>query len=257
MSDSEAYAKIAFILAVVLGVIALGYVMVFVVAPLLLLAVIIDFGMRQSYNAKLVKVIEQSDLNEVPHIHSFEARMVDQQVLIAWIADLPNDSHLEIYRVSGHGGGSVGDLEARGVCIHSTTREVTGSKDELFIDMGVAEGLHFYVPVVSGRSVEREPLPYQFLGFSKEVQFRTRRRNVVLRGEAFAVNVAPAVVAALSDTRDLPSRIADDVKVQIKQSRQFAANLNDAIAGIMSDDDLTEDEKQLAVELLETRADLT
>ena len=257
MSDSDVNVKLAIIVGSVLGVIALGYVVVFVIVPAFLLAAVIDFGMRQSYNAKLVQVRHGADLHEMPHIHSFDVRMLDQQVMIAWIADLPNGSHLDIYRMTEHGGGSVSEIEARGLCIHSTTRERTNSKDELFIDVGLPDGTYFYVPVVSGLSVEREPLPYHFFDFAREVQFRTRRTNVVLRGEAVAMIVAPDAVDVIPDQRNLPTRIADDVKAHIKQRRQFTADLDDAIAQIMSDDDLSEHEKQLAVELLETRADVT
>ncbi|WP_420860325.1 hypothetical protein [Algirhabdus cladophorae] len=242
MSDSDVNVKLAIIVGSVLGVIALGYVVVFVIVPAFLLAAVIDFGMRQRYNSKLVQVRQGTDLHDTPHIHNFDVRLVDQQVMIAWIADLPNGSHLDIYRVTEHGGGSVSDLEARGICIHSTTRELTNSKDELFVDVGLPDGTYFYVPVVSGLSVEREPLPYHFFDFARDVQFRTRRTNVVLRGDAVAIIVTPDVVEAIPDHRNLPARIADDVKAHIKQRRQFAADLDEAVAQIMTDDDFSEHE---------------
>lgn len=251
------YVKLAIIIASILGVIVLGYVMLLVVLPAFALAAIVDFGMRQSYNAKLSQVRQRTDLKSSPRILFFDARFADGQVMIAWHADLPNGSRLDIYRVEGHGGGSVDDLQSRGICIHSTGLELTSTKDELFIDFGLPEGAYFYVPIVSGRSVEQEPLSYHFFDFSRHVEFRTRRTDVVVRGEAAGVVVKPEVVEQLPDHRNMPTKIADEIKAQIKQRRQFTSDLDNAVAQIMSDADLDESEKQIAIELLETRADLT
>ena len=254
MTDVEANVKIALIAVSVLGVVALGFFVLYVIAPLFLLACVIDFGMRQSYNSKLAEVQKAGDLTVAPDIQSFEARRVDGDVLIAWLVDLPGDAHLDIYRVTGHGGGSIAELAERGSCIHSTGREFTNTMEELFKDIGLEEGTYFYVPVVSGLVVEKEPLPYSFLDFAKEVQYRTRRNRRAMRGDAIAVEVKSEVVEALPDLRDDAAKIADDVLAHFKTRKQFDVDLDAAIARIKASDDLSEQEKQEAIELVETRA---
>lgn len=254
MTDGEVNVKLAVIAASIVGIIAVGFLMLYVIIPVFLLASVIDFVMRQGYNTKLAAVQSQGDVSEGPEIHSFDARVVDGEVMIGWLVDIPGDGQLDIFRVSDHGGGSIDDLAARGVCIHSTAHDFTNTRDELFLDAGVPDGTYFYVPVVSGLLVEKEPLPYSFLDFASEVQYRTRRKRIRARGEAVLVEVAPQVVEQLPDLRDAPSRIADDVMSAIRSRRKFDADLDAAISRIESDSDLSEDEKQEAVELLETRA---
>jgi hypothetical protein len=254
MTDAEANVKIALIAVSVLGVIALGYLVLFVIGPLFLLAVVIDFGMRQSYNTKLAKVQKGTDLVESPNIQSFDARLVEGQVLIGWLTNLPGDARLDIYRVTGHGGGSIAELAERGPCIHSTGRDFTNTKDELLKDAGLEEGTYFYVPVVSGLVIEKEPLPYSFLDFAKEVQYRTRRNRRAMRGDAVVVEIKPEVIEALPDLRDDAAKIADDVLAHFKSRKKLDAELDAAIARINASDDLSVEEKQEAIELIETRA---
>lgn len=254
MTDADVNVKLALIAAGVLGVIALGFLMLYVVIPAALIAGVIDFGMRQSYNSKLAKVQSSKELTIAPAIHSFDARIVDGQIVAGWLVDLPGDALLDIYRVTGHGGGSIDELNARGDCIHTTGLELTDSRDQLFVDVGLPDGTYYYVPVVSGLVIEKEPLPYSLFDFAKDVQFRTRRTRLAMRGEAVAVVVAAEVVAQIPDLRDEPSKIADDVMAHIRSRRKFDADLDAAISRINDSGELSEEEKQEAIELLETRA---
>jgi len=254
MTDAEVNLKLAVIGASVLGVIAVGFLILYVIIPVFLVAAAIDFTMRQSYNGKLAIAKSAKDLVTAPDIRSFEARLVDGEVLLAWMVDLPGDARLDIYRVTAHGGGSIDELEMRGSCIHSTGLEFTSDMDSLFRDIGLADDTYYYVPVVSGAVVEKTPLVYHLFDFAKEVQYRTRRTRRVMRGEAVPVVVAPEVIEQIPDLRDEPSRIADDVVAHIRSRHQFDNDLDAAIARISSNEDLTEAEKQEAIELLETRA---
>lgn len=254
MSDNELAAKMAVIVAVVIGVIALGYVIVFAIAPIFVVASVIDFGFRHKYNEKLDAIQGSDELDQGPRIHSFDARMHEGRIIIGWMTDLPGDAYLDIYRVTGSGGGSVSEIAARGECILSTGREVTQDMSELFVDEDLPQGSYFYVPVVSGLRITKEPLSYSFLGFMREVQFITRKTRVAIRGEAVRVDVAPTEPIALPDARDPAAKLADEVLEQFQARKKFDADLDAAIDRIRENSDLTDEEKAEAIELMETRA---
>ena len=254
MSVNELAAKVAAIVAIVIGVVALGYVIVFAIAPIFLLASTIDFGFRKKYNDKVAALQGPKDLIDAPDIHDFGARAIDGRVMLAWLVDLPKGAQLDIYRLTGSGGGAIDDLKQRGECIHSTGLEFTNDLSEVYFDDGLPNGTYFYVPVVSGMRIERTPDPYPFLSFSREVHFSTRRTRVEIRGEASRVEVVPEEIAALPDTRDAASVLKDEVVNAIKGRKQLESELDAAIQQIRDDVELTDDEKSEAIELIETRA---
>ncbi len=254
MSDNELAAKMAVIVAIVIGVIALGYVIVFAVAPIFVLASIIDFGFRQKYNGKLDAARGSSALDQGPNILRFEARMHEGRVAIAWFAELPNGAQLDIYRLTGSGGGSSSEIAARGTCVLSTARELTSDASEVFYDDGLPFGTYFYVPVASGLQIKKEPLPYSFLSFARDLQYITRKSRVAVRGEASRVQFEQEEPIALPDTRDPASKLKDEVLEVIKGRKKLDAELDAAIIKIKQDNDLTDDEKAEAIELMETRA---
>lgn len=254
MTDNEAYAKLGIVVAVVLGAVAIGYLVVIVVLPLFLLGALIDYGMRRSYNKKLAEVRRSPDLIKGPVIHDFEARFVDGEVLIAWFCDLPGDAALEIYRIVGPAGGAISEMGDRALCIHTTGRELTNNRDEVFIDPGLEPGRYSYVPVVSGLVVEKEPIEYSFFDFAPKVQFIQRKNRRKLRGEASVVDVPSQKVQALPDERDAATKMADDVLTHLRERKKFDSEIDAAIDRIKASHDLTEDEKAEAIELIETRA---
>lgn len=254
MSDNELAAKMAVIGAVVIGIVALGYVIVFAIAPIFVVASIIDFGFRQKYNEKLDAIKGSDELDQGPNILRFEARMHEGRIVAAWFAELPNGSQLDIYRLTGSGGGSIDEIAARGTCVLSTGREVTSNPSEAFYDDGLPHGVYYYVPVASGLRIKKDPLPYSFLSFARELHFITRKSRVAVRGEACRVDFAPEEPKALPDTRDDASKLKDEVLEVIKGRKRQDAELDAAILKIHEDDDLSEDEKAEAIELMETRA---
>lgn len=254
MNDKEMAVKLAFIFAGLIGAIALGYLVIFVIAPLFILATIIDFGMRQTYNKKLTSVQSSAELTEGPRIHSFDARYHEGEIVVGWLLDLPRDAVLDIYRTNDHGGGSIENIDERGVCIHTTGVEFTNSMDDAFIDKGLPDGTYYYVPVVSGTEVVKEPLSYHFLDFAKEVRFRTRRKQRRYRGEAVAVTTTPEAKKEIEDSRDEATKIADGVLAHFRERKKFDADLDAAISRIKESNELNEEEKQEAIELIETRA---
>jgi len=254
MSDNELTAKVAVIGAVVIGIIALGYVIIFVIAPIFVVASIIDFGFRQKYNEKLDAIRGSDELDQGPDILCFEARMHEGRIVAGWMANLPNGAQLDIYRLTGSGGGSIDEIAARGTCVLSTGREVTSDRSEVFYDDGLPHGVYYYVPVASGLRIKKDPQPYSFLSFARELQFITRKTRTAIRGEACRVDFVPEEPKALPDTRDDASKLKDEVLEVIKGRKRQDAQLDAAIAKIQQDDDLTEDEKAEAIELMETRA---
>jgi hypothetical protein len=255
MSDSELNAKIAVIIAVIIGIIALGYVIVFAIAPIFVVASLIDFGFRQKYNQKLDAIKGSNTLNQTPSIHSFDARLVDGRVIIAWLVDLPGNAQLDIYRMTRTGGGTVAEISGQGDCILSTGREFTNDLSEVFYDDGLPEDTYFYIPVVSGMQIKKEPLSYSFLSFAREVQFSTRKSNIQIRGEAARVDVLQDVPKAISDERDEATKLADEVLAVFKERKKLDVNLDAAISRIKNSTDLSDDEKIEAIELMETRAE--
>ena len=255
MTDQEAFAKITIAILFVVGVVALGYLVIFVLVPLFVLAAVIDFFIRQSYNRKLEEARRASDLVTRPKIHDFDARFHEGRVVIAWLVDLPGDAVMDIYRVEGSGSGSIADIEARGTCIHTTKLEFTDNMEQMLVDVGLPEGTYYYVPVLSGLVVEKEPLPYSFLDFATQVQFSQRRNRCCFRGDAVAVTVADDKPQALPDLRDEAHRLADNILEEFRGRKKRDADLDAAISRIRVSSDLTETEKQAAIELLETRAE--
>lgn len=254
MSDNELAAKLAFILAVVIGTIALGYVIVFAVAPIFVVASVIDFGFRHSYNEKFAAIQGSDELDQGPGIMAFEARLIHGRVAIGWLVDLPGDAHLDIYRLTGSGGGSIDEIVARGTCMYSTGREYTDETSEGFYDDGLAYGTYYYVPVVSGMRIKKDPVSYSFLSFARELHFITRKTRVAVRGEAVRVDVAASEPIALPDGRDDAAKLADEVLEQFQARKKFDAELDAAISRIRDSDELSEEEKAEAIELMETRA---
>lgn len=254
MTDAEAFTKVAIIALAIGGIVMIGYLAVVFVLPVFLVAAVIDYRIRQSYNKKLAAVTGSRDLITGPYIHDFEARFVDGDVLIAWCCDLPGNSVLEIYRVEGMAGGSLSSLGDRAVCIHSTGVELTNNRDMLVVEKGLTPGCYSYIPFVEGLVVEKEPLPYSFFDFSTEVKFLRRKKTKRLRGEASVVDVPDPRAMALPDDRDPATKIADDVLAHFRERKKFDADIDAAIARIEASDDLTDAEKQEAIELIEIRA---
>ncbi len=254
MSDTEGMIKLAIIALVIAGAVAVGSFVVVVVVPLFLLGCVVDYGMRQGYNKKLAAIQGSPELIKGPAIRDFEARIVEGEVLIAWLVDLPGDAALEIYRVEGPAGGSLDELGERAVCIHSTGVEFTHNRDMTLTDHDLSPGRYTYFPVVSGLTIQKEPLPYSFFDFANEVQFRTRKNRNRLRGESSIVEVLDPSVNQLLDQRDPATKMADDVLAHFRERKKFDADLDIAIARITDSSDLTEAEKQEAIELIETRS---
>ena len=240
---------------VVMGIVALGYLVVFVLVPLFVLAAVIDFFMRQSYDRKLADLRGAPDLITGPKIHDFDARFHEGRVIIAWRLDLPGDAMLDIYRVEGSGGGSVADIEARGTWLHTTQLERSNTIEQAYEDFGLPDGTYSYVPIVSGLVVEKEPLPYHFLSFATQVQFSQRRNRRTFRGEAVTVTISEDKPEVLPDLRDEAHKLADDILEEFRGRKKRDADLDAAISRIRESTELTETEKQAAIELLETRSE--
>ncbi len=244
------------IVAIVLGGIAalyLGMMALMVIAPLFLVAVVIDTAMRSAYNRKLDDVRKQGELVIGPDLDAFDARIVDGQVLVGWRASLPHGAHLDIYRLTGSGGGSASEIQERGTCVHSTTTEQGDRPETVFIDYGVAQGAYFYVPVVSGLEKRRTPIDYSFLAFYRELQFRERKSTIRARGDAVYVDVSNAE-PVIADDREPTEKLVDEILGEIRERRKIEEDLDVAIERIRISVDLSDEEKEEAIELLETRA---
>lgn len=244
------------IVAIVLGGIAalyLGAMVLLAIAPLFLVAVIVDAAMRSTYNRKLHQVRKHGELIIGPDLDAFDARFVDGQVLVGWRASLPHGSHLDIYRLTDSGGGSASEIQERGTCAHSTTTERGDRPETVFIDHGVPKGVYFYVPIVTGLEVRRTPIEYSFLAFFREVQFRERKNTICARGDAAYVEVSNAE-PVIADDREPADKLVDEILGDIRARRRVEEGLDVAIERIRISVDLSDEEKEEAIELLETRA---
>lgn len=254
MSDQETAAKFALAGAIFIAVIAFGYFMILVVAPLLVVGLVIDTIMRVRYNRKLANLqVETRNAVTRPAISSFDARYHEGQVIIAWLVDLPKGTSLDIYRSFETPRGTFDDVSDYAVCIHSTSLDFTNTMDDVFIDHEAKEGVQYYIPVIAGMHVEKTPVPYSLFSFSREIQFTTKKKRINARGDAVRVEIAPHVEKVIEDHRDEATRVTDEILTAITKRKNRDSHLDAAIARIQENSDLTEAEKQEAIELLETR----
>lgn len=222
MSDNELYAKLGILVAGLIAAMMVGWVLIVIVGPIFVGLAIIDTIMRQAYGPKLKAVRDAGNLVEEPCVTNFEARVHEGQVIIGWLIDLPGDAHMDIYRLEGSPGGSLSEIEQRGVCVLSTRMDFTGSQDELFVDYDAPDGVLYYIPVLSGMRVEKVPLDYAFLDFKKEVKFRTKRKRVHLRGPASRVEyVRNPEPIALPDGRDDATIMAEEIISSLVERKTF------------------------------------
>lgn len=255
MSDNELYAKLGVLIAGVVAVFLVGWMLLVFVGPIFLGLALVDTIMRQAYGPKLKAVKSAGDLVEEPSVEDFDARILDGNVAVGWVVNLPGDAHMDIYRLEGSPAGHLDEIETRGICVHSTKTEITGSREALFIDYDAPDGVLFYAPILRGMRVEKVPLDYSFFDFAREVQYRTKRKRVEMRGQPSRVvyqrNPEPV---ALPDERDEAEKMAEEIVSSLVARKTFDSQLDAAITRINANSELTEQEKLEAIELLETRA---
>ncbi|MBZ0130803.1 MAG: hypothetical protein K8F59_17030 [Rhodobacteraceae bacterium] len=253
MTDLQAIGRIFIGVAIIVGLFAFGYIFVFVILPVSVLVLAIDFSMRYRYNAKLQALIEKGGLTKTPKLDSFEVRLHEGKILIGWKADLPNGATLSIYRLEGSAKGTVADIEENGECLLSTTLEMTDRMDNILIDHDAPDGVLYYVPTIFGESIEERPLDYSFLDFFKDVKFSTRKSDIWVRGQGVRLEYQrePAV---LPDGRDEAVKMADDILQSMRERKKREFELDAAVERIRQSPDLSDAEKEEAVELLETHA---
>jgi hypothetical protein len=256
MSDAEGITKVAFIMVGLAGFIALGYFLTFVVVPLVLLVIAVDTVMRTSYQSKVKKLDAQGSLDERPEIQNFDARIHDGQIIIAWMTDLPKGSSLDIYRLPHDVAGTASEVIEKGLCVHSTTRDFTNDLSEVFVDHDAPYGVHYYIPVVKGTAVERQIIPYTFLSFYGGVKLRERKKAYSSRGDAVRIDYkAPAQQVELPDGRSDVSKTADEIVAGMLERKRRDSELDEAIAKIRANEELSDSEKHEAIEILETQAE--
>ncbi|MEO1703707.1 MAG: hypothetical protein AAFR71_16800 [Pseudomonadota bacterium] len=255
MTDNEAMAKGVTAIAIIIGVIAIGYVALIIVLPLTIVGLIIDCWMRKKYNRALRDYEkDQETAIAKPAISMFDAKMVDGEVLIGWLVDLPDGTSLDIYRSENGPGGAFDDVAEYAQCIHSTRRDYTADKDDLFVDHSAPDGVVYYVPVIAGTHIERTPIDYSLFDFSRKLQFTERKRKFNARGDAVRVEVTREFMPLeVEDMRDDTAKMTDDILSAIADRKSRERSLDEAITRIKNADDLSEAEKAEAIELLETR----
>ena len=256
MSDAEGIAKVALVMAGLAVLVALGYFLTFVVIPLALIVVVIDTVMRANYNNKVKKLVAKGSLDERPEIQNFDARFHDGQIIIAWLTDLPKGSSLDIYRLPHDVAGTASEVIEKGLCVHSTTRDFTNDLSEVFVDHDAPYGVHYYIPVVKGTAVERQIIQYTFLSFYGQVKFRERKKAYSSRGDAVRIDYkAPAQQVELPDGRSDVSKTADEIVAGMLERKRRDNELDEAIAKIRANPELSDSEKHEAIEILETQAE--
>lgn len=256
MSDGEAIAKVAIALIVLVGIVAFGGFLVFVVLPVVVLVVAIDVAMRASYNGKVKRLEAVNELVEQPALRNFDVRLHEGKIVIAWMVDLPSGSSLDIYRLAHDVAGPASEVVERGLCVHSTTRDFTNDLSEVFVDRDAPYGVHFYIPVVKGYSIEKRILPYSSMSFQRDVKIRERKQAVAVRGDAVRIDYKPgATNNQIEDDRSEATRAADEIVASLLQRKQRYSDLDEAIEKIRSNPGLSEAEKREAIEILETQSE--
>lgn len=254
MNDTELAAKMFIAFASFVAIVMLGQVMIFVGAPLFVIGCVIDTILRGKYNSNLALLKREAGKTVAqPAISSFDARCHEGKVVVAWLVDLPEGATLDIYRSFDTPGGSHEDVQDFATCVHSTSLDFTNTIDDAFIDHGAREGVQYYIPVIAGLHVSKTPIPYSFFSFSTSVQFTTKKVRVNARGDAVRVELKPHVEREIIDGRDDATKATDEILVAIHERKKRDASLDAAIARIRENANLTDEEKDEAIELLETR----
>ena len=237
------------------GVVALGYLAVFVLIPLTIVVVLIDTMFRSSYNKKLKEVKAGTDLYAGVQLQQLEAVVHEGFPVIGWKVSLPRDSFLEIYRLENQPSGLASSVQEKGTCIHTVFHDGRSEYDGFFVDKDAPNGLLFYAAVLTGKFVEKRPLDYHFMDFSRQVQYSTRRETICVVAHVAQVNYVVDIQEPLilEDDRDEATIAAEEILQSINERKNFDTRLDAAIDKINSTEGLSDVEKNEAIELLETR----
>ena len=241
--------------AVLAGIVALGYLVIFVLIPLTIVIVLIDMMFRSSYNKKLKEVKARNDLYAGVQLQQFEAVIHDGFPVVGWKVSLPRDSLLEVYRLDNQPSGSASSVQENGTCVNTVFHDGRSEYDGFFVDNEAPSGLLFYAAVLTGKFIEKKPLDYHFMDFSREVKYSTRRETICAVAHVAQINNLGEITEPLilEDDRDEATISAEEILQSISERKDFNTKLDTAIETINSTKGLSDTEKNEAIELLETR----
>ncbi len=253
--EGKHIAQVLLALVVLAGIIALGYLIVFILIPLAIVISLIDLMFRSSYNKKLKEVKTGNDLYAGVQLQQFEAVIHDDLPVVGWKASLPRNSFLEVYRLENQPSGSVASVKENGIRIHTIFHDGPNEYDGIFVDRDAPKGLVFYAAVLSGQVTEKRPRDYHFMDFSRQVQYSTRKETIRAVADVAQVNYQAEIQEplVLEDDRDAATIAAEEILQSISQRKDFDVKLDAAIDKINTTGGLSAVEKQEAIELLETR----
>lgn len=253
--ENDDIVKIVVAVIILIGVMALGGLIIFYVLPVFVVGFIINFFMKSSYDEKLKQVKAGGAIFVGPQLHEFDAWVLDGDPVVTWKASLPSGARLEIFRMQDQVYGTVAEVEEHGTCIHSLTGAGSILNEGHLNDHDAPNGTLFYVPIISGMVIEKKPLDYHFFDFSREVQYSERKNAMAACGNAIRVRNLEVMYEPLGlpDDRDDVAKMAEGILQSFAERKTLNTQLDREIEKINQSDELSDAEKREAIEYLETR----
>ena len=246
--------KLGIALAIISALAFVGYFFILFVLPVILLVLLVDLFFRLKHN-RLVEEFIKEYKPVLPQLLDFHVCEIQGAPHIAWDAELPASSFIEIYRLTDEMGRNLDDICKRGTMIENSTKPQAITESDFVIDHDAPTGTVIYHSVLGGKKVEKKPIEYPFMSFRREVQYTTRKTNYVAMGSAVRLRRELSVVdiEVLEDAAPYTAKqMANDIVAQMFERKRQEAELEEALHEIDSNHELTEAEKNEAKELLET-----
>lgn len=241
-------AGICSVVLLYVGVIALA-----IIVPLALVAWIVDQFFQAKYNKKLEEHRNGAGLTVVPEVTLYTEKGDDGVPLIAWDSKLLEGCSIEIYRLAGEAGTSIYDIREKGALIFVTSKSTVETDDDVIEDYDAPMGTVFYVPIMTGNKSEERACGYSSYSFNSTLRFVKKVQPFEARGHGVKFRRVEAESIAITDERSSVVRLKDEILKDIKKSKADEAELDEAINLITQDDGLTENEKAIAIEKLESQ----
>lgn len=264
------YVGAAFAIAIAIAI-AVGSIVV-AIGVFVAVGVVADLICRPIYarNLEEYKKSTGNNLSKVAAINNFSVdclykyEYLEKFPIVIWDAVIPNNMMLEIYRMD-YPSKDYDEANEDGVLVLSTKQEycwpdksdVQKFVDNVVYDRAALEGTHYYSAFIVGKETIVSVLPYSFLSTSLNTTKRVRNRLVTSQPilceydlTKYDQNIED--FEEIEDQRPAAMKKKDEILAALKIERENNAAIDQAISEINADPDLTEKEKAIAIEMLET-----
>lgn len=251
--DNEAVIKLVAVTICVAILLAVGIYAAIVIVPLFVGSWTIDQFFKSKYNKKLEVHRAKASLTQEPLISLHAELSSEGFPLLAWDSNLLTGCSIEIYRMVGKAGVSLTDIRENGVLVLTSPKPSVETEEDVFEDYDAPVGTLYYVPVMTGNRTEERVCDYKSFSFNTVLRFVKKSHPFDQRGHSVNVRRQEIQVEVIEDQRTPIARLKDEILKDIKKRKADEAELDEAINLITQDDGLTENEKAIAIEKLESQ----